>query len=470
MDAGSDAYTKIISDPFDGTIMPITYIPDWSKIENQDKSRRFEDIPISDYIPIPQYDALSLSETNNSSKTSMIMHFTYITPYMWSYRLNYKENDWSHLAIDIRSPIGTPVLSIANGVVVRSVEADSTWNRFVVIRHDNVPIEWKNTSIYSSYLHLSEINVTEWAKIRKWEMLGRVGNSWLATTPHLHFQIDTADAPFHPYWPFTSSDSRKAWLSFFESIDVWLWKDWAKKYTIHPMNFVNMYLWWIEKVLPIIQETNATRWDSISQNKSVIDDFIIEPKGWNTSVIIAENISESNYEWCKWRRFPDINEQSSLWKMLYPLMDERCLFQYDKGFIGKSTLTMRDALIMLMNFYKIEPASGTSHFLDVEIWDILQWYSLVAYRRWIIDGNYLEPEKILTKEDFIDLLVRIGKFEKNPSQIKIYQDVDSMNPKYSLIQDYAYKIHARWGKFSPKILITKSSAIQILSQLTKYES
>jgi hypothetical protein len=82
MDAGSDAYTKIISDPFDGTIMPITYIPDWSKIENQDKSRRFEDIPISDYIPIPQYDALSLSETNNSSKTSMIMHFTYITPYM----------------------------------------------------------------------------------------------------------------------------------------------------------------------------------------------------------------------------------------------------------------------------------------------------------------------------------------------------------------------------------------------------
>jgi hypothetical protein len=48
-------------------------------------------------------------------------------------------------------------------------------------------------------------------------------------------------------------------------------------------------------------------------------------------------------------------------------MDERCLFQYDKGFIGKSTLTMRDALIMLMNFYKIEPASGTSHFLDVEI-------------------------------------------------------------------------------------------------------
>jgi hypothetical protein len=40
--------------------MPITYIPDWSKSENQDKSKRFEDIAISDYLPIPQYDALSL--------------------------------------------------------------------------------------------------------------------------------------------------------------------------------------------------------------------------------------------------------------------------------------------------------------------------------------------------------------------------------------------------------------------------
>jgi murein DD-endopeptidase MepM/ murein hydrolase activator NlpD len=59
---------------------------------------------------------------------------------MGSYRLNYKEYDGSHNAIDIRAPIGTPVLSIANGVVVRAVESDATGNKFVVIRHDNVPI------------------------------------------------------------------------------------------------------------------------------------------------------------------------------------------------------------------------------------------------------------------------------------------------------------------------------------------
>jgi hypothetical protein len=82
MDAGSDAYIRIQSDPFDGTVMPITYIPDWSKTENQDKTKRFEDITIADYIPTPLYDATALSDVNSLTKKSLILHYTYITPYM----------------------------------------------------------------------------------------------------------------------------------------------------------------------------------------------------------------------------------------------------------------------------------------------------------------------------------------------------------------------------------------------------
>lgn len=57
--------------------------------------------------------------------------------------------------------MGTPVLAVANGVVIRTVEADTVGTKFIVIRHDNVPINGVNKTIYSGYLHLSEINIQE---------------------------------------------------------------------------------------------------------------------------------------------------------------------------------------------------------------------------------------------------------------------------------------------------------------------
>ena len=72
-------------------------------------------------------------------------------------------------------------------------------------------------------------------------MIGRVGMSGITTTPHLHIQIDTEEAPYHPYWPFTSADSRAAGLSFFDSINAGLGKEAAQKYSIHPMDFINTY-------------------------------------------------------------------------------------------------------------------------------------------------------------------------------------------------------------------------------------
>jgi hypothetical protein len=140
MNAGGIPYGNIHADPFDGMMMPIRYIPDWSKTQYQNKTTRFNEIPVSDYLPLPAYDPIRLADMTDPSRASLIMHYTYITGYMGSYRLNYKEHDGSHNGIDIRAPIGTPVLAIANGVVVRTVESDAVGTKFVVIRHDGINI------------------------------------------------------------------------------------------------------------------------------------------------------------------------------------------------------------------------------------------------------------------------------------------------------------------------------------------
>ncbi len=452
MDAGSDAYMKIQSEPFDGTVMPISYIPDWSKTANQDKTKRFEDIAISDYIPVPTYNPQSLLDINNFSKSSLILHYTYITPFMGSYRLNYKEHDGSHVGVDIRAPIWTPVLAIANGVVIKTVEADATGNKFVVVRHDGVP---SYGTLYSGYLHLSQIHVTEWTKIRKWEMLGRVGMTGIATTPHLHIQIDVKEAPFFPYWPFTSSDSRMAGLGFFESVNSWLGKENALKYSVHPMDFINKYIGWTAGV-PVNTQPTPILAGSVDE----------EQEQRAREILLGSYTSEPTPQ-CSKKRFSDVTESSSLWKMLYPLVDSLCMFQKDGNFLPKENVSQEEAITSLMKFYGIVPEAWTSNFLDITIWDPFHGYALAAEKLGILTGNYAQWEKILTREEFVALIAKIGKLKKNPSGIKVYADVDSMNVNFMSIQDYAYTISARGGRFYPKTILTKAMMVQILAWLQK---
>ncbi|MBP9779179.1 peptidoglycan DD-metalloendopeptidase family protein [Candidatus Gracilibacteria bacterium] len=455
MNAGSDNYTQIISDVFDGTTLPIAYIPNWLKIENQDKTKRFEDISISDFIPTPLYDPLTLLDTNNNSNGAIIERYTYTTPYMGSYRLNYQENDGSHLGVDIRAPIGTPILSIANGVVIRTVEADPTGNKFVVIRHNNVPLNGENVTIYSAYLHLSQILVTEGTRIRKGEILGRVGMTGIATTPHLHFQIDTNDAPFHPYWPFTTSDSKEKGLGFYESVNAGLGQDNARKYTIHPMTFIHMYLGGTN-----ISTTNSTM---TTQPNGVQGQIRVDKV---SDIQVASYISPGDIT-CLKKRFEDVSEKGSFGKMLYKLIDNHCIYQEGTRFEPKKAVNQREAIITLMKYSNISPTAGTSHFLDIPIGDELQGYALVAYRKGIIDGSYAFPEKILSREEFALLLSKINSTNKNPSQMRIYNDVDAMNPNFTAIQDYAFMIGAKGGKFYPKNILTRATMIQMLSNISR---
>lgn len=231
-------YQNIKSDKFDGTVAPIAYVPNWLDSTYSNKSLRFENISTDAFVDLPRYDADLLKIDDAKNRLAQLERSTYITPYMGSYRMNFEEYDGSHLGIDIRAPLGTPVLAIANGVVVRVNDKETADGKYVIIRHDDVPLDGGTTTLYSDYLHLESSSVQPGTKIRKGQPIGKVGLTGITTTPHLHIQIDKDTAPFHAYWPYSYSDLNELGIDFFSAVNMGLGKENALKYTVHPMNFI----------------------------------------------------------------------------------------------------------------------------------------------------------------------------------------------------------------------------------------
>jgi len=87
-----------------------------------------------------------------------------------------------HRGIDYAAPYGTPVSSVADGVVIYAGWKGAA-GKCVIIRHN---------SIYTtSYGHLSKIRrgIRKGVRVRQGEIIGYVGATGLATGPHLDFRI-----------------------------------------------------------------------------------------------------------------------------------------------------------------------------------------------------------------------------------------------------------------------------------------
>ena len=91
-----------------------------------------------------------------------------------------------HLGTDFAVPTGTKVLSIADGIVIKS-----RYNRFaghyVNVRHNN--------NVVSRYLHLSKRKVKVGDRITQGQAIGLSGNSGRTTGAHLHIEVWVNDSP-----------------------------------------------------------------------------------------------------------------------------------------------------------------------------------------------------------------------------------------------------------------------------------
>lgn len=237
--------------PYDGLSMPILKAPNWVALTSSERSLTYSQLPTSKIMNIPVYDPIKLKtpmdtlKWGNAAHEAIInMKVTYSVPYMGNYTLDNIEYAGGHLAVDIKIPTGTPVFAIGNGIVTKTQELSSGFGNHLVIEHKNFPsYENENikTTYYSSYSHLSQILVTEGKVVKRGELIGYSGASGLATTPHLHFQIDKSTAPWHPYWHFTTKEASDAGFNFTQAINAGFNKDVALANTINPITYIQKY-------------------------------------------------------------------------------------------------------------------------------------------------------------------------------------------------------------------------------------
>jgi murein DD-endopeptidase MepM/ murein hydrolase activator NlpD len=93
-------------------------------------------------------------------------------------------------AVDLASPIGTPIHAAADGVVIvaRSGGYNGGYGSYVVISHAN--------GTQTLYAHMSKVIATQGESVAQGDTIGLIGTTGKSTGPHVHFEVRGAVNPF----------------------------------------------------------------------------------------------------------------------------------------------------------------------------------------------------------------------------------------------------------------------------------
>lgn len=325
--------------PFDGTVTPLEKVPNWVALTQEEYKQPYSDL--TKLVDLPKYDAKQLATPtenlkwgNSTDDKVRNAKITFATPYMGSYKLDGIENSGSHLAVDIKTAMDTPVRAVMNGVVSKVSNQSTGFGKHIVIQHVNVPsfddASTKET-LYSSYSHLDEIVIAEGDVVNKGDIIGYTGQTGTATTPHLHFQMDNSLAPWHPYWPFTYKEAEDAGVNFFEAVNIGLGAETAKEDTVNPMMYVQKYL----NSTGVKQTTTKEKVNATTETvktASPSTDFKVQfttqkeyeaDAGKITVVTRLTDANDINFEksWSGYIKFSLLNNESSLQKDVFESSD-----------------------------------------------------------------------------------------------------------------------------------------------------
>jgi murein DD-endopeptidase MepM/ murein hydrolase activator NlpD len=98
-----------------------------------------------------------------------------------------------HNGIDFRGPVGSPVYTTAPGVIVKAGRQGG-YGKLVEVRHEN--------GVSTRYAHLNMIAVRAGQKVKRGDMIGKLGNTGRSTGPHLHYETRVGGRAIDPlkFW------------------------------------------------------------------------------------------------------------------------------------------------------------------------------------------------------------------------------------------------------------------------------
>ncbi|GAB4526466.1 MAG: hypothetical protein Kow0063_00760 [Anaerolineae bacterium] len=114
---------------------------------------------------------------------------------------------WHH-GIDIQNPMGSPILAVGDGTVVRAGPDDEIpfgpslnfFGQAVLIRHDQM---WDELPVYTLYGHVSKVLVQEGQPVKTGDVVALVGQGGVALGPHLHLEVRVGGMS---YWDVQNPD------------------------------------------------------------------------------------------------------------------------------------------------------------------------------------------------------------------------------------------------------------------------
>lgn len=161
---------------------------------------------------------------------------------------------WWHNGVDFYAPIGTPVYSVANGIVKVAKNNESGYGLYIAIDHG------KFGTLYG---HLSRFLVKPEDKVTAGQLIGYSGDTGAVTGPHLHFELRLGEYKY--FWDRANCDSNV----FMRAVD--------------PMIFIEEYLQ-RQKDLTIEEATTLVQKAAGLEDKTM--NYIVEDYKYGNDLII----------------------------------------------------------------------------------------------------------------------------------------------------------------------------------------